>query len=199
MLTQGNVGNLREPTRVLILTQYFPPEMGAPQARLSELGERLIDRGWEVEALTALPNYPTGKVFAEFDPGTTHTHMVGRIRTVRVPLYIFLSEGILSVDEAVQYQIDRVPTMEEHISRAEVDMYVRWPYQATSYIVGKKQIEQILGDLIKANDFSIDWRAFHDELLDYGQIAPALIRWEMTGNDDQVSQFWNDPETPGGD
>ena len=121
------------------------------------------------------------------------------LRAVRVPLDVFLSEGILSVDEAVQYQIERVPTMEEHISRAEVDMYVRWPYQATSYIVGKKQIEQILGDLIKVNDFSIDWRAFHDELLDYGQIAPALIRWEMTGNDDQVSQFWNDPETPGGD
>ena len=121
------------------------------------------------------------------------------LRAVRIPLDLFLSEGILSVDEAVQYQIDRVPTMEEHISRAEVDMYVRWPYQATSYIVGKKQIEQILGDLIWANDYSIDWRAFHDELLSYGQIAPALVRWEMTGNDDQVSTFWSDPETPGGD
>ncbi len=49
--------------RLCILTQYFPPEMGAPQARLSELGERLIDLGWEVEALTALPNYPIGRVF----------------------------------------------------------------------------------------------------------------------------------------
>ena len=32
------------PNRLCILTQYFPPEMGAPQARLSELGERLVDR-----------------------------------------------------------------------------------------------------------------------------------------------------------
>ena len=59
--------------------------MGAPQARLSELGERLIDLGWEVEALTALPNYPTGRVF----PGYSRKAMaesVGRIRTVRVPL-----------------------------------------------------------------------------------------------------------------
>ena len=121
------------------------------------------------------------------------------LRAVRVPLDIYLSEGVHSVEEAVFYQIDRVPTMEEHISRAEVDMYVRWPYQATSYIVGKKQIEQILGDLIQANEFAIDWRAFHDELLDYGQIAPALVRWEMTGNDDQVRHFWDDPETPGGE
>jgi len=120
------------------------------------------------------------------------------LRAVRVPMDIWLSEGQLSVEEAIQYQIDRVPTMEEHISRAEVDMYVRWPYQATSYIVGKKQIEQIMGDLIYANGFDIDWREFHDELLDYGQIAPALVRWEMTGNDDQVSGFWDDPAVPGG-
>lgn len=73
--------------RVCILTQYFPPEMGAPQVRLSELGERLIDRGWDVEALTALPNYPTGKVFAGYLPRAYVTEHVGRIRAARVPLY----------------------------------------------------------------------------------------------------------------
>src|SRR6267378_1635542 len=73
--------------RLCILTQYFPPEMGAPQARLSELGERLIDLGWQVEALTALPNYPTGKVFDSYDLRKPTVEQVGRIRTVRVPLY----------------------------------------------------------------------------------------------------------------
>ena len=72
--------------RLCLLTQYFPPEMGAPQARLSELGERLIDRGWQVEALTALPNYPTGKVFPGYDPKRPVVERVGRIRTIRVPL-----------------------------------------------------------------------------------------------------------------
>jgi glycosyltransferase involved in cell wall biosynthesis len=73
--------------KLSILTQYFPPEMGAPQARLSELGERLIDAGWEVEALTALPNYPTGKVFDRYDRSRPCVEQIGRIRTVRVPLY----------------------------------------------------------------------------------------------------------------
>lgn len=118
------------------------------------------------------------------------------LRAVRVPLDLFLSSGDLSVDEAVQYQIDRVPTMEEHISRAEVDLYVRWPYQATSYIVGKKQIEQMLGEAIVANGFRVNWREFHDALLEYGQIPPALIRWEMTGNSDQADRFWDDPVMP---
>lgn len=46
-----------------ILTQYYPPEIGAPQKRLSELAERLVSRGHEVTVLTAMPNYPTGKVY----------------------------------------------------------------------------------------------------------------------------------------
>ncbi len=120
------------------------------------------------------------------------------LRAVRIPLDIYLSTGELSMDEAVQYQIDRVPTMEEHISRAEVDLYVRWPYQATSYIVGKKQIEQMLAEVMVAGDYAIDWRKFHDALLQYGQIPPALVRWELTGNTDQVEGFWNDPEFPRG-
>jgi colanic acid biosynthesis glycosyl transferase WcaI len=72
--------------RLCILTQYFPPEMGAAQGRLSELGERLLDRGWDVETLTALPNYPTGKLFPGYRPLEPRIETVGRIRTVRVPL-----------------------------------------------------------------------------------------------------------------
>ncbi|MES1245222.1 MAG: glycosyltransferase family 4 protein [Acidobacteriota bacterium] len=60
--------------------------MGAPQARLSELGERLIDLGWEVEALTALPNYPAGRVYPGYPRRRPAVESVGRIRTVRVPL-----------------------------------------------------------------------------------------------------------------
>lgn len=118
------------------------------------------------------------------------------LRAVRIPLDIYLSTGRLSVDEAVEYQIDRVPTMEEHISRAEVDLYVRWPYQATSYIVGKKQIEQMLAEAIVTGNFSVDWREFHDSLLRYGQIPLALVRWELSGNSDQIEKLKDIPDTP---
>lgn len=72
--------------RINILTQYFPPEMGAPQARLSELGERLLDLGWDVDVLTALPNYPAGKVRDGYAPWKPVVEQVGRLRTARVPL-----------------------------------------------------------------------------------------------------------------
>lgn len=49
--------------RIGILTQYFPPEMGAAQSRLSDLTAHLRRRGHEVVVLTAMPNYPHGRVF----------------------------------------------------------------------------------------------------------------------------------------
>lgn len=44
--------------RLLILTQYFPPEVGAPQNRLYELAQRLKDKGVQITVMTAMPNYP---------------------------------------------------------------------------------------------------------------------------------------------
>lgn len=37
--------------------------MGAPQARISELAFRLVKKGHTVSVLTAMPNYPQGKIF----------------------------------------------------------------------------------------------------------------------------------------
>lgn len=48
--------------RIGILTQYYPPEIGAPQARLAELAGRMARRGHEIFVLTAMPNYPAGKI-----------------------------------------------------------------------------------------------------------------------------------------
>lgn len=49
--------------KFVILTQYYPPEIGAPQTRLSELAKHLADCGHDVTVLTAMPNYPSGKIY----------------------------------------------------------------------------------------------------------------------------------------
>lgn len=48
--------------KIIILTQYYPPEVGAPQNRLSNLAAHFHAAGHEVTVLTAMPNYPTGKI-----------------------------------------------------------------------------------------------------------------------------------------
>ncbi len=46
--------------RILFLTVYYPPEVGAPQARTHETARRFVEWGHEVTVLTAFPNHPTG-------------------------------------------------------------------------------------------------------------------------------------------
>jgi len=78
-----------------MVTQYYLPEMGAPQTRLSEWGEELISLGWAVEVLTALPNYPTGSIFEGYNPKKPVKEQIGRIDVVRCPLHP-ASEGFLN-------------------------------------------------------------------------------------------------------
>lgn len=52
--------------KFLILTQYFFPEPGAAQARLAGIARELVREGHAVEVITGLPNYPEGKIFAEY-------------------------------------------------------------------------------------------------------------------------------------
>ncbi len=52
-----------ERLRVIILTQYYPPEIGAPQARLHELTRALVAAGHDTVVLTAMPSYPVGRVY----------------------------------------------------------------------------------------------------------------------------------------
>lgn len=52
--------------KILYISQYFPPEMGAPAARASELARHWADAGHEVSLLTGFPNHPTGVVPPEW-------------------------------------------------------------------------------------------------------------------------------------
>lgn len=58
-----DIGDHKQKKRIVILSQYFPPETGAPQNRLFELAVRLENEGNDVKVLTAMPNYPDMKVF----------------------------------------------------------------------------------------------------------------------------------------
>ncbi len=73
-------------SRICILSQYYPPEMGAPQARLSETASRLRGLGWDVEVLTAVPNYPAGAGFPGYPRWTACEEEIGQVRVIRVPV-----------------------------------------------------------------------------------------------------------------
>jgi len=52
--------------KILYISQYFPPEMGAPAARAAELSQHWARLGHQVTVLTGFPNHPTGVVPSEY-------------------------------------------------------------------------------------------------------------------------------------
>lgn len=52
--------------KLIYLCQHFPPETGAPQIRVYEVSKELINRGHQVEVLTAFPHHPKGVIPDEY-------------------------------------------------------------------------------------------------------------------------------------
>jgi glycosyltransferase involved in cell wall biosynthesis len=82
--------------RILFLTQYYPPEIGAPQNRLHELAVRLKAKGIDIEVLTALPNYPKMEVQESYKNGNNREEVIDSIPVHRSWIYVSKSKGIIS-------------------------------------------------------------------------------------------------------
>jgi glycosyltransferase involved in cell wall biosynthesis len=80
---------------ILYLSQYFPPEMGAPAARVFELSRAWVELGHHVTVLTGFPNHPTGVVPPEYRGQHFRRETVAGIHVVRVPIYAAANKGII--------------------------------------------------------------------------------------------------------
>ena len=98
--------------------------------------------------------------------------------------------GEFTLAEANQFMIDHVPFMEEDLGRYDLEGYLRSPGAGSAYLIGKLQVEKLLFEREMQLGDDFDLKAFYDELLSKGIIPLTLIRWEMTGLDDEVKPFW---------
>jgi colanic acid biosynthesis glycosyl transferase WcaI len=82
----SNFAITKDDLKILYISQYFPPEMGAPAARVSELSQYWAGVGHEVTVLTGFPNHPDGVIRPEYRRQfrrMVHHERVGPVRIVR--------------------------------------------------------------------------------------------------------------------
>jgi glycosyltransferase involved in cell wall biosynthesis len=80
--------------KFLILSQYYPPETGAPQNRLHSLALNLVKYGCELEVLTAMPNYPKMEVFDSYRGLSYFKEHIDGIKVHRSKIYVSKSKGV---------------------------------------------------------------------------------------------------------
>lgn len=111
-------------------------------------------------------------------------------RAGRIYAETAMHAGTLSLEEANRYLIDYVPYMEPDLGRYDLEVYLRRPGLGSGYILGKIQLEKLLAERALALGADFDLGAFHDEILGRGMIPLTLVRWELTGADDEVREIW---------
>jgi glycosyltransferase involved in cell wall biosynthesis len=74
--------------RVLLISQYYPPESGSSSMKMSELAEGLVNKGHSVTVVTGFPNYPKGKIFENYRRSILKTEKMNGVRIIRVPLIV---------------------------------------------------------------------------------------------------------------
>jgi uncharacterized protein (DUF885 family) len=105
-------------------------------------------------------------------------------RACRIVIDVKLHTGQYSFDDAVEMLVN-VARLERCNAEAEVRRYSQNPTQPMSYLIGKIELEKLLGDYYKLYPH-ITLKEFHDRLLSFGTIPIELVRHELMGTNYQA-------------
>jgi colanic acid biosynthesis glycosyl transferase WcaI len=80
--------------RLLLVTQYYYPEVGAAQTRLRETVGGLQDRGFRVTVVAPVPSYPLGLIPEGYDWWRPRSERVDGARVARLPTVVVPGAGM---------------------------------------------------------------------------------------------------------
>ena len=81
--------------KVLIVSFFYEPEVGAAPYRIANLAKGLKQEGAEVDVLTCLPNYPEGRFFKGYRNRFSMKENLNGIRVFRYWTYATVSKNPL--------------------------------------------------------------------------------------------------------
>jgi hypothetical protein len=123
--------------------------------------------------------------------------LFGIFRAARVPADINMQHNVWSAAEAVAEMRRITPWLDEDVARVDAEIYLRRPPgYGLAYTIGKLQMDALLAEQSRRLGPDFVLRDFHDAFLAAGRLPIALVRYEMTGEADQVANFWETPSIP---
>jgi len=81
--------------KILIISNYYPPEKGAAANRIEQLALKLNQNNYLVTVICPLPNYPKGELFPEYKGRFSVTEKIQNVTVKRLWIYPSNSHMIL--------------------------------------------------------------------------------------------------------
>jgi hypothetical protein len=120
-------------------------------------------------------------------------HVLVAQRAARAIAGLRLHSNEYTMQEATEFAADWTPRgwmpRESGTVWGEQYLYLHQPYYGSSYLMGKYQVEMFLAEraVELGEDFTIG--PFFDEINSSGLIPMSLIRWELSGQSDEISDM----------
>jgi uncharacterized protein (DUF885 family) len=105
-----------------------------------------------------------------------------RHRATRIGVDVGLATGAMTLPQAIAY-FQKNAGIDEVTARGEATRFAMGPGQAIDYLVGKTQIETLIGLMRDRQGAGFSLKEFHDRLLSYGTVPYSTIRYEWLGDD----------------
>lgn len=106
-----------------------------------------------------------------------------------------MASNELSIEQAVKLASSRTPRgwlgeTSHNVWGADGEgLYLTQPTYGTSYTVGKIEVLGLMGDRARELGDAFTVKRFLDEFTGAGLIPVSLIRWELTGQDDEIKRM----------
>jgi len=105
---------------------------------------------------------------------------------------LYAQANMINYEQARKFQVEWTPkgwTGDESLVGFEQHLYLRQPGYGTSYVTGKYFIERLIMDMGRKQDNEFKLYHFFDEFYSTGIIPVSLVRWQMTGSDDEIKSL----------
>jgi hypothetical protein len=114
-------------------------------------------------------------------------------RAVRAICDLKMHSGEWTIDDAIKYACATTPygwvKPDGDTIWGDLTIYLHGPGYGTSYVTGKIQIEGLMADYAQMKGSTFTVKNFLDEMFSKGLIPASLIRWEMTGLDNEMKKL----------
>lgn len=71
----------------------------------------------------------------------------------------------------------------------DLELYIRQPGYGMGYLMGKVQLDKLIADCSRLQGADFSFREFFDQFFSAGFIPMSLIRWEITGETDEMEKL----------
>ena len=118
-------------------------------------------------------------------------YIFGLFRAARTIGDVKMQRNEMTVGETMRFWKEWTPYLDDNVARVDAGIYIRRPpgYGMT-YTIGMMQLQKLLVDRKRQLGDAFSLKDYHDYLMNTGRLPVSLLRYDLTGYDDEVKHFW---------